>query len=79
MGLPSRSTEVEFGPSQIEVTFHPMEPVEAADTVVKFKKCREANLPPSGLSRDLYVRSQLAESLLWRLPSASVYMGYKNR
>ena len=37
MGLPLRSTEVEFGPSQVEVTFHPMEPVEAADAVVQFK------------------------------------------
>tara|TARA_Y100001960_G_scaffold127566_1_gene135900 strand:- start:676 stop:2139 length:1464 start_codon:yes stop_codon:yes gene_type:complete len=37
MGLPLRSTEVEFGPSQVEVTFHPMEPVEAADTAVQFK------------------------------------------
>ncbi len=37
LGLPLRSTEVEFGPSQAEVTFHPMAPVEAADTMVQFR------------------------------------------
>ena len=37
LGLPLRSTEVEFGPSQAEVTFHPMGPVEAADTVIQFR------------------------------------------
>ncbi|NKB21645.1 MAG: glutamine synthetase [Alphaproteobacteria bacterium] len=37
LGLPLRSTEVEFGPSQAEVTFHPMAPVDAADTMVEFR------------------------------------------
>ena len=37
LGLPLRSTEVEFGPSQAEVTFHPMAPVDAADTMVQFR------------------------------------------
>ncbi len=37
LGLPLRSTEVEFGPSQLEVTFHPMAPLEAADTMVEFR------------------------------------------
>ena len=37
LGLSLRSTEVEFGPSQAEVTFHPMAPVEAADTMVQFR------------------------------------------
>ena len=35
--LPLRTTEVEFGPSQAEVTFHPMEALEAADTMVFFR------------------------------------------
>ena len=37
LGLPLRSTEVEFGPSQVEVTFHPLAPLEAADTMVEFR------------------------------------------
>ena len=35
--LPLRTTEVEFGPSQAEVTFHPMGALEAADTMVLFR------------------------------------------
>ena len=34
LGLPFRSMEVEFGPSQFEITLHPMEGFEAADTMV---------------------------------------------
>jgi len=37
LGLPLRSVEVEFGPSQVEMTFHPMGPLEAADTMVEFR------------------------------------------
>jgi glutamine synthetase len=39
LGLPLRSIEVEFGPSQLEVTFGPQAPLRAADDVVL---CRSA-------------------------------------
>jgi glutamine synthetase len=39
LGLPLRSIEVEFGPSQLEVTFGPQTPLRAADDVVL---CRSA-------------------------------------
>ena len=37
LGLPLRTVEVEFGPSQVEMTFHPMPALEAADTMVEFR------------------------------------------
>lgn len=37
LGLPLRSMESEFGPSQFEFTFDPMEALEAADTMVLFR------------------------------------------
>ncbi len=37
LGLPLRSMEVEFGPSQVEFTFHPGTGVEPADTMVLFR------------------------------------------
>ncbi len=35
--LPVRTLEAEFGPSQLEVTFHPTSPLEAADQMVLFR------------------------------------------
>ena len=37
LGLPLRSIEVEFGPSQYEVTFEPLEPMALADAMVLFR------------------------------------------
>jgi glutamine synthetase len=37
LGLPLRSLEVEFGPSQYEFTFHPEAGLQAADTMVLFR------------------------------------------
>lgn len=37
LGLPLRTTEVEFGPSQFEYTFHPGIGIEPADTMVLFR------------------------------------------
>ena len=37
LGLPLRTVEVEFGPSQVEMTFHPMAALAAADTMVEFR------------------------------------------
>ena len=37
LGLPLRTTEVEFGPSQFEYTFHPGIGVDPADTMVLFR------------------------------------------
>lgn len=37
LGLPLRTVEVEFGPSQLEMTFHPMPALQAADAMVEFR------------------------------------------
>lgn len=37
MGLPLRSMECEFGPSQMEFTFHPQEALKAADNMMLFR------------------------------------------
>lgn len=37
LGLPLRSLEIEFGPSQCEMTFHPAGPLETADTMIMFR------------------------------------------
>lgn len=37
LGLPLRTTEVEFGPSQFEYTFHPGIGIDPADTMVLFR------------------------------------------
>ncbi|MCZ6764109.1 MAG: glutamine synthetase family protein [Alphaproteobacteria bacterium] len=37
LGLPLRSVEVEFGPSQVEFTFEPLPGMEAADTMALFR------------------------------------------
>ena len=37
LGLPLRTVEVEFGPSQVEMTFQPMGALKAADTMVEFR------------------------------------------
>jgi len=37
LGLPLRSTEVEFGPSQFEYTFHPGTGIDSADTMILFR------------------------------------------
>jgi glutamine synthetase len=37
LGLPLRTIEVEFGPSQLEFTFHPMGALDAADTMMLFR------------------------------------------
>jgi len=37
LGLPLRSTEVEFGPSQCEFTFRPLSALAAADCMVQFR------------------------------------------
>ena len=37
MGLPQRSVEIEFGPSQVEFTFAPLPGIESADLMVLFR------------------------------------------
>lgn len=56
LGLPLRSIEVEFGPSQVEFTFSPMTGLAAADTMIEFRSaakqiCRRHGLLASFMCR----------------------------
>lgn len=56
LGLPVRSMEVEFGPSQCEMTFEPADPLSHADAMVLFRHatkevCRRMGLHASFMSR----------------------------
>jgi glutamine synthetase len=56
LGLPLRSIEIEFGPSQIEVTFQPLDALKAADTMIEFRNaakqiCRRHGLLASFMCR----------------------------
>lgn len=56
LGLPLRSLESEFGPSQFEVTFHPQDALSCADSMVLFRSmvkqvCRRAGLHATFMCR----------------------------
>ena len=72
LGLPLRSVEVEFGPSQCEFTFQPTAGLEPADNMVLFRSRRETDRPPPRLSRHLHVPAETAERVCLRLAPAPV-------
>jgi len=56
MGLPLRSLEIEFGPSQCEATFHPAGALEHADNMIRFRTlvrqvCRRMGLHATFMCR----------------------------
>ncbi len=60
LGLPLRSVEVEFGPSQVEMTFQPMGPLEAADTMVEFRNAVKQVCRRNGFHATFMCRPALA-------------------
>ena len=72
LGLPLRSVEVEFGPSQCEFTFAPTKGLTPADNMVLFRSRREADRAASRLSRHLHVPAETAERVCLRLAPAPV-------
>ena len=72
LGLPLRSVEVEFGPSQCEFTFQPTKGLAPADNMVLFRSRREADRPPPRLSRHLHVPAEIAQRVRLRLAPASI-------
>lgn len=59
LGLPLRSMEVEFGPSQCEFTFHPRGGLEAADTMVLFRSAVKQICRRNGLHATFMCRPAL--------------------
>ena len=72
LGLPLRSVEVEFGPSQCEFTFAPTRGLTPADNMVLFRSRRETDRAPPRLSRHLHVPAETAERVRVRLAPASI-------
>jgi len=59
MGLPLRTTEVEFGPSQVEFTFHPGTGLESADTMMLFRSAVKQTAQRHGLHASFMCRPNL--------------------
>ena len=72
LGLPLRSQEVEFGPSQCEFTFAPLKGVAAADTMVLFKSAVKQSARRNGLHATFMCRPQLPKHLFQRLAFPSM-------
>ncbi len=61
LGLPLRSIEVEFGPSQCEFTFKPAVGLEPADNMILLRSAVKQICSPPRLSRDLHVPAETSE------------------
>ncbi|MGI9412184.1 MAG: glutamine synthetase, partial [Hyphomicrobiales bacterium] len=59
LGLPLRSQEVEFGPSQCEFTFAPLTGIAAADTMVLFRSAVKQSARRNGLHATFMCRPNL--------------------
>ena len=59
LGLPLRSLEVEFGPSQVEVTFQPGTGLEAADTMILFRNAAKQICARHGYHATFMCRPQI--------------------
>jgi glutamine synthetase len=60
LGLPLRSLEVEFGPSQVEFTFRPGSNLEPADTMVLFRSAAKQICRRHGYHASFMCRPRLA-------------------
>ena len=72
LGLPLRSIEVEFGPSQCEFTFRAADGARARRHHGAVPQRREADRASPRLSRHLHVPAETAERVCLRLASASI-------
>ena len=59
MDLPLRTTEVEFGPSQLEFTFQPQGGLESADTMILFRSAVKQTARRAGLHASFMCRPNL--------------------
>lgn len=74
MGLPIRSLEVEFGPSQCEVTFDPRPALEQADNMIIFRSMVKQVCSRNGLHATFMCRPRFKESIAsgWHLHQSLV-------
>jgi glutamine synthetase len=59
MGLPVRSVEIEMGPSQVEFTFDPGDPMQHADTMVMFRTLVKEVCAANGLHASFMAKPRL--------------------
>ena len=84
LGLPLRSLEVEFGPSQVELTFQPMGALESADMMVLFRNATKQICARNGYHATFMCRPaienvfssgwHLHQSLIERATGANAFM-----
>jgi glutamine synthetase len=69
LGLPVRSFEVEFGPSQCEVTFEPQQAMRQADTMILFRSMVKQVCRRNGLHATFMCRPRFKEAMAsgWHL------------
>ncbi|MEX1215759.1 glutamine synthetase family protein [Saccharospirillum sp.] len=69
LGLPIRSLEIEFGPSQFEVTFDPRPALEQADNMIMFRSMVKQVCARHGLHATFMCRPKFKEALAsgWHL------------
>ncbi|MBT3704098.1 MAG: glutamine synthetase [Alphaproteobacteria bacterium] len=80
MDLPLRTTEVEFGPSQLEFTFHPQGGLASADTMMLFRSAVKQTARRAGLHASFMCRPNLPNifSSGWHLHQSLVERGTSN-
>ncbi len=79
LGLPLRSVECEFGPSQCEFTFQALTGLEPADTMVLFRSAVKQNLPPPRPARHLHVSAEDSQRHVVGLAPAPVARRHQER
>lgn len=74
MGLPVRSLEVEFGPSQCEVTFDPADAMTQADNMILFRSMVKQVCRRAGYHATFMCRPRFADSMAsgWHLHQSLV-------
>ncbi|HYF59853.1 MAG TPA: glutamine synthetase family protein [Burkholderiaceae bacterium] len=63
LGLPLRSLEIEFGPSQVEFTFQPLEALEAADCMVLLRSAIKQVARRHGLHASFMCRPAFPQAM----------------
>jgi glutamine synthetase len=80
LGLPLRSLEIEFGPSQLEAVFAPTDALTAADQMLKFRNATRQALRRAGYHASFACRLPLPETVAsgWHLHQSLVHSAGRN-
>ncbi len=72
LGLPVRSVEIEMGPSQVEFTFAPADPMTQADAMVMFRTMVKEVCAAEGLHASFMAKPRLEHAVAngWQVPQS---------